>query len=53
VGGAGPTGPTGCRIPRGPVARGWSAAVLDLLFVALTLAVFGVLALIVRALERL
>jgi len=27
--------------------------VLDLLFVALTLAVFGVLALIVRALERL
>lgn len=41
------------RDGRRPAARRWSAAVLDLLFVAITLAVFGTLALIVRALEKL
>lgn len=49
--GPGPSGPVGTV--RRPAARRWSAAVLDLLFVAITLAVFGVLALIVRALEKL
>ncbi len=55
VGSADPVGSTGSTGggPPAPVARRWSVAVADLAFLALTLAVFALLALVVRALEKL
>jgi hypothetical protein len=38
----------GCAVPNGP----WRAAMLDLLYIAVTIAVFGVLWLILKGVER-